>query len=284
MRRVRLFLCVLSGGRKIPSYDGFSFSFCCDSGFILRYQLFALEQFPRVHSGDDLAALIRRALEHNQLQLEDGDVLVLAQKIVSKSENRYVSLDEVEPSAEALAWADKIDKDPRLIELILRESVEVVRSRPGLMIVEHRLGYVHANAGIDQSNLESSDDERVLLLPENPDVSARQLKQNFAGEADISVIINDSAGRAWRNGITGFAIGTAGFEPVQDMVGHRDMNGRELQATQIAVADELAAAASFGMGQADEGLPVVLIRGARLRKSASGSEALIRAREQDLFR
>ncbi len=250
----------------------------------LNYHMFALEQFPRVNPGDDLCSLILQSLKHNQLLLRDGDVLVLAQKIVSKAEDRYVNLNDIAPSEEALYWSRKTNKDPRIVELVLRESAGILRCRSGLMIVEHRLGYVHANAGIDQSNLEPTDDERVLLLPEDADASASKLRQALSGQVDISVIINDSAGRAWRNGIIGFAIGTAGFEPVVDMIGQKDMNGRPLQNTQIAVADELAAAASFCMGQADEGMPVVVIRGAQLKPSDEGSKALIRPRENDLFR
>ncbi len=250
-----------------------------------RLELISLEDFPLVEPGDDLVELIESSLQQNGLTLQHGDILVLAQKIISKSEGRYVFLDAVVAGEEAIDLAEKTDKDPRLVELILAESCEVIKHRSGAIIVEHKLGYVHANAGIDQSNIASTNGrDRVLLLPENPDASAQEIRQRLQSMADISVIITDSAGRAWRNGITGFAIGTAGFDPLVDLIGKTDLMGRPLQVTQIAVADELAAAASFMMGQADEGIPVVLIRGAHVQPSNEGSDKLIRAREQDLFR
>ncbi len=250
-------------------------------------QLTTLPGIPHVEPGDDLCALMMAALERAQETLHSGDVLVLAQKIVSKAENRYVYLNDVTPGARALELAALADKDPRIVELILRESVEVLRVRKGALIVEHRNGYVHAHAGIDQSNIISTpENPRVLLLPENPDASAQQLREQLraATGADVSIIINDSAGRAWRNGVIGFALGTAGFVPLENRIGTRDLFGRKLEVTEIAVADELAAAASFLMGQAAEGAPVVLIRGAALTRGDSDSKALIRARAQDLFR
>jgi coenzyme F420-0:L-glutamate ligase/coenzyme F420-1:gamma-L-glutamate ligase len=247
-------------------------------------QLFALTGLPLVSPGDALAPLLAEAARRAAGGLRDGDLLVIAQKIVSKSENRYVDLRSVEPSAEALRLAPLAEKDPRLVEVILRESVAVLRQRPGALIVEHRLGYVHANAGVDRSNV--ADPDTVLLLPEDPDASARGLRaalRETAG-AEVCVIINDSAGRAWRNGIVGFAIGCAGFRPVVNRIGHPDLFGRKLEMTEIAVADELAAAASFVMGQADEGIPAVLVRGAQLEPSDEGMGALIRKRALDLFR
>ena len=249
--------------------------------------LTALSAFPMVEPGDDLAELIIASLAASALQLADGDVLVLAQKIVSKSENRYAYLNEVSPGARALELAPQVDKDPRLVELILSESSEVVRSRPGVIIVEHRLGYVHANAGIDKSNIQSDEaNPRVLLLPLDADSSASQLRQRIlalTGKA-VFVIINDSAGRAWRTGTVGMAIGTAGFEPLEDLIGTGDLFGRKMEVTEVAVADELAAAASFVMGQAAEAAPVVLVRGASLQAADTGSTALIRNKELDLFR
>ncbi len=249
--------------------------------------LTALPDFPLVEPGDDLATLILDCLAAAGQSLADGDLLVLAQKIVSKAENRYAYLADIEPGEEAVALAAEADKDPRQAELILRESREVLRKRPGVIIVEHKLGYVHANAGIDKSNITSeADNPRVLLLPEDPDASARELRETLRQRAgvDVNIIINDSAGRAWRNGTLGFAIGTAGFEPVEDRVGDADLFGRALEVTEVAVADELAAAASFLMGQAAEGAPVVLVRGARLRPSQQGSSRLLRHRDQDMFR
>lgn len=246
-----------------------------------------LPAFPLVEPGDDLAALIAASVETAELRLETGDVLVLAQKIVSKSENRYAYLNETTPSDAALELAARTDKDPRQVELILRESREVVRQRRGAIIVEHREGYVHANAGIDASNISSQpDNPRVLLLPEDSNASARRLRaalQERLG-VDVYIIINDSAGRAWRNGTCGFALGSAGFEALVSRIGDKDLFDRPLEITQIAVADELAAGASFLMGQADEGAPVVLVRGAQLRPSEQGCETLIRAKSEDLFR
>ncbi len=250
-------------------------------------QLIALQHFPLVEPGDELAALITDALQANQLSLQDGDVLVIAQKIFSKAEGRYVRLADVEPGEEAMQLAERCDKDPRQMELVLRESSEVLRARPGVVIVEHRLGVVHANAGIDKSNIPNCDDDpQLLLLPEDPDASARLLRERLAVQCgvEVAVIINDSAGRAWRSGTVGFALGTAGFEVVENRIGDADLFGRVLEVTEIAVADELAAAASYVMGQADEGSPVVLLRGAKLRPSDDGSRALLRDRERDMFR
>lgn len=250
-------------------------------------QLIGLSDFPLVEPGDDLAQLLVEALQRQSLTLQAGDVLVLAQKIVSKAEGRYVRLADVEPSAEALALAERADKDPRQAELILRESNEVLRARPGVVIVEHRNGYIHANAGIDKSNIHHEDgDPRVLLLPEDPDRSARQLREALHRRLGTApqVIINDSAGRAWRNGTVGIAIGTAGLQPLFNQVGEQDLFGNTLEVTEAAVADELAAAASLVMGQAAEGCPVVLARGAGLAEADTGSRSLLRDRALDMFR
>lgn len=238
-----------------------------------------------VQPGDDLFVQIRDALAAASLQLVDGDLLVIAQKVVSKSESRYADLREVSVSEPAQQLAREVDKDPRLVELILQESRAVLRQRTGVLIVEHRLGYVHANAGIDRSNIDGGEDH-VLLLPENPDASAQQLRERIAKElgVEVAIIINDSAGRAWREGAIGFALGTAGFEPLVDMVGKRDLTGRPMEVTSVAVADELAAAASYLMGQADEGIPVVLISGAKLPSRVLGSSSLVRDPATDLFR
>jgi coenzyme F420-0:L-glutamate ligase/coenzyme F420-1:gamma-L-glutamate ligase len=221
------------------------------------------------------------------LSLQSGDVLVLAQKVVSKAEDRYAYLNQVVPGDEALELAAQADKDPRIVQLILDESREIVRVRKGAIIVEHKLGYVHAHAGIDQSNIASDDnDPRVLLLPIDPDGSAASLSSGLAQHSgvDVHIIINDSAGRAWRNGTQGFAIGTSGFEPVVNLIGENDLFDRPMEVTEVAVADELAAAASFLMGQAREAAPVVLIRGANLAPSNASSKSLIRAKAQDMFR
>ena len=247
-------------------------------------QLYPLTTLPLIEVHDDLAMHIARGLAEADLVLATGDLLVVAQKIVSKSEGRQVALAEVEPSGRALGFAAKTDKDPRLVELILRESVAVIRSRPGLLIVEHRLGFVHANAGVDQSNIDGAD--HALLLPEDPDASALELRNNLEALTGIApyVLINDSCGRAWRNGITGMAIGCAGFAPMVSCIGGHDLFGRKLVVTEVAVADELAAAASHLMGQGAEGVPVVLVRGAKLEPSELGTRTLIRERHRDLFR
>ena len=252
-----------------------------------RLELIPLEGFPLVQPGDDLAQLIIASLYDNGLTLEEGDVLVIAQKIVSKAEGRYVRLADVSAGPEALALAAQADKDPRQVELILRESTAVIRVRPGVIIVEHRNGYVHANAGIDKSNIPNDpDDPRVLLLPEDPDRSAQVLRQALTQRAAVApqVIINDSMGRAWRNGTVGLAIGTAGLAPVNNQVGERDLFGNVLEVTEPAVADELAAGASLVMGQAAQACPVVLARGAGLRQAEGGSDALIRDKSMDMFR
>ncbi len=252
-----------------------------------RLELIPLLGFPLVEPGDDLAQLIFDALHDNGLTLREGDVLVVAQKIVSKAENRYVRLADVSVSPEARALAEQADKDPRQVQLILQESREVLRVRPGVIIVEHRNGYVHANAGIDKSNIfRDPNDPRVLLLPTDPDASARALRQGLAARGAIApqVIINDSMGRAWRNGTVGLAIGTAGLQPLNNQIGDMDMFGNVLEVTEPAVADELAAGASLVMGQAAQGCPVVLARGAGLTPSADGSADLLRDKSIDMFR
>ncbi|MGI9289312.1 MAG: coenzyme F420-0:L-glutamate ligase [Pseudomonadales bacterium] len=253
-----------------------------------RLELITVADFPLVEPGDDIAQTAISALDKAQLCLQVGDIVVVAQKIISKAEGRYRILSSVRASAEAQGLARKVDKDPRLVQLILDESKAVIRHRPGVLIVEHKLGYVHANAGIDQSNIVQRDgEEQVLLLPENSDRSAAMLQaaleKHFA--AELGVIVNDSAGRAWRNGTVGMAIGSAGIEPVQDLVGTSDLFERKLQVTAVAVADELAAAASFMMGQADEGTPLVIVRGAQLKYvNTHTSQDLLRPAAEDLFR
>ncbi|MCB1841954.1 MAG: coenzyme F420-0:L-glutamate ligase [Halioglobus sp.] len=252
-----------------------------------RLELLPLAGMPLVEPGDDLAALVFAALTANSLSLGAGDVLVVAQKVVSKAEGRYVTLAEVAPGPEAESLAREAGKDPRQVELILRESREVLRVRPGVIIVEHRNGYVHANAGIDRSNIrQDADDPRVLLLPRDPDASAAALRDALFALTGVApqVIINDSFGRAWRNGTVGVAIGTAGLLPLKNQIGEQDMFGNILEVTEAAVADELAAAASLVMGQAAEAVPVVLVRGAALAASDAGSGSLLRERALDMFR
>ena len=252
-----------------------------------KLELWALAGLPLVEPGDDLASLILAALAAMELALADGDVLILAQKIVSKSEDRYAVLDQVTPSAEAVALAAEVEKDPRLVQLILSESSETVRHRPGLVIVQHKLGLVMANAGIDASNIEGNvAGERVLLLPLDPDQSARRLRAELARRTGrtLGVIINDSVGRAWRRGIIGTAIGAAGVPTYLDLRGREDLFGRPLLVTEVGLADEIAAAASLLQGQADEGRPVVLARGLSFEASDATARDLVRAKTEDLFR
>ena len=249
--------------------------------------LFALPGIPMVQPGDDLAALIADGLERAGEAAADGDVLVVAQKIVSKSEGRYANLATVEPGGEARELAALTDKDPRMVELILSESRRVVRHRPGVIIVEHRLGFVMANAGIDNSNVEPAGmDERVLLLPRDPDGSARRLREGLRARlgVDCAVIVNDSVGRAWRVGTVGLALGAAGLPSLLDLRGRDDLFGRPLEVTQVGLADELAAAASLLQGEADEGMPVVVVRGLAAPGPGNDGAALIRAEADDLFR
>ncbi len=243
---------------------------------------------PEVRPGDDLAFLITEAMHRARLTLRAGDVLVVAQKIVSKAEGRIVELATVEPRAEAVRLAAECDKDPRLIELVLRESTAVLRTVPGVIIVEHRLGLVLANAGIDQSNLRPGDDHGcALLLPEDPDASAADLREALAarfGVEDIGVTINDSVGRAWRLGTVGLAIGVAGMTALRDLRGDRDRFGRELQVSETGIADQIASAAQVVQGEGDEGAPVVRVRGLNKLGPAQDARALLRPRNQDLFR
>lgn len=250
--------------------------------------LIALPDLPLVRPGDDLAALLAAALERRIGKLlTAGDVLVVAQKIVSKAEGRYVDLARVEPGAEAERLARETDKDPRLVQAILDESRRVVRHGPGVLVVEHRLGFVMANAGIDRSNIDPAmGGEPVLLLPADPNASAAALREHLAAHFGVApaVIVSDSFGRAWRCGTTGIALGAAGLPALIDLRGHPDLYGRALRVTEIGFADEIAAAASLLMGQADEAIPAVLLRGLIWSAPAVDASALIRAAEEDLFR
>lgn len=248
-----------------------------------------LTQFPIIEVGDDLAVRILDAVRRNGIELIEGDVLVIAQKIVSKAENRFVDLQAVEPSGQAYQLAKEIQKDPRLVELILRESVEILRKRPGTVIVEHRLGFVCANAGIDHSNVRGDlgeDRDIVLLLPEAPEDSASRLRARIGSKVgvDIGVAIIDSHGRAWRLGTVGVTIGISGLPGIIDMRGKQDLFGYRLQNTIIGAADELAAAASLVMGQADEATPVVHVRGFPYGIREGSLADIIRPKDEDLFR
>jgi coenzyme F420-0:L-glutamate ligase/coenzyme F420-1:gamma-L-glutamate ligase len=252
-----------------------------------RLTLVALRTLPLIRAGDALALLITAALQREGLTLQAGDVIVVAQKIVSKAEGRSVALASVTPSRRARSLAQRIGKDPRLIELILRESRGVLRIGREVLIVEHRSGFVLANAGIDQSNAnEGGGDAEALLLPEDADASAARLRSELATLTGVApaVLVIDSIGRAWRRGTTGQTLGAAGLPVVVDARGRRDLFGRALRATDIGVADELAAAASLLMGQANESRPVVLVRGLDAGDCGQTARVLQRDRREDLFR
>ena len=248
--------------------------------------LTALAGLPLVEPGDDLGGLLVAALRRAQIVPESGDVLIVAQKVVSKAEGRIVDLTEIVPSARAVALAKEVNKDARLVEVILSETDEVVRHRRDVLIVAHRLGFVMANAGVDQSNVAPEGSEHVLLLPRDPDASAGVLKSRLDHEFGVNfgVIINDSFGRPWRNGVVGVALGAAGIPALRDMAGTPDLFGRTMRVTEVAVADEIASAASLLMGQAAEGQPAVHLRGLSYDAPALTAAALVRNKKLDMFR
>lgn len=256
--------------------------------------LFPIREFPMIQPGDDLAALIVQGLAAQDDELQAGDILVLAQKIVSKAEGRLVNLADVTPSAQALELADVVGKDPRHVQVILDDSREVIRVRRGLLVVEQRGGWICANAGVDRSNIAQDathgllgHDETVALLPLDPDVSAAALRARLGELTGVTpaVIINDSHGRAWRIGTVGVTIGCAGLPPLWDQRGLHDLFGYELKTSEECIADELAAAASLLMGQSNEGRPVVVIRGYRLPPAPPAPAVRIqRPAHMDAFR
>lgn len=244
---------------------------------------------PMIQPGDDLSEIVFQALLSAQIDLQDGDIIVLAQKIVSKSEGRLVNLTEVTPSDEAVELAVRSQKDPRFAEMVLRESRAILRTRPGTIIAEHRQGFICANAGIDHSNVQGpwgSPEDWILLLPEDADASARQICQGLEARAGVrlGVMIIDTHGRAWRNGAVGMAIGLANVPGLVDLRGTPDLYGFRLRVTLVGAADELAAAASLVMGQAAERLPAAHVRGFPYALRESSLAELIRPKEQDLFR
>jgi coenzyme F420-0:L-glutamate ligase / coenzyme F420-1:gamma-L-glutamate ligase len=241
---------------------------------------------PDVRAGDDLVQLLLKALSRHQLELAPRDVVVFAQKIVSKSEDRMVDLRQVTPGAHAQKLAHVTGKDARLIEVILSETESVVRAVPNVLIVRHRLGFVMANAGIDRSNVgDGPFAEHVLLLPRNPDNSAQKLAQKLTLQVamPIAVIISDSFGRAWRNGVVNVALGAAGLPSLVDRRGEADRYGRTLENTEVAFADAIAAGAALAMGEGAEGTPVVLVRGLSWNAPDNAASRLLRSREMDLF-
>jgi coenzyme F420-0:L-glutamate ligase/coenzyme F420-1:gamma-L-glutamate ligase len=245
-----------------------------------------LTGIPLVKPGNDLGVLVTSAAQGAGLSIHESDILVVAQKIVSKAEDRFVHLGDVTPSPRAVELAEATGKDPRLVEVILWDTAEVIRAVPHVLIVAHQLGFICANAGVDHSNV-GAESEMVLRLPAAPDQSARRLRARLREltSAAPAVIINDSHGRPWREGTSGVVIGLAGLAPVQDLRGHPDLFGHDLQHTTVGFADQVAAGASLVMGQADEGLPVVLVRGLAYQPGeAVSARQMLRQRETDLFR
>jgi coenzyme F420-0:L-glutamate ligase / coenzyme F420-1:gamma-L-glutamate ligase len=236
-----------------------------------------------VRPRDELDSIVLKAVKQNHQEIRDGDILVIAQKVVSKAEGRTVSLANVKPSKDAVRMAKEHGKDPRVMELILKESAQILRAQNGIIVSETKHGFVCANAGVDQSNVQG---DAAVLLPADPDSSASQLRDAIKKKAgrEAAIIITDTFGRPFRNGQTNMAIGVAGINPIRSYIGSRDMYGRKLRVTEIAVADEMASAAELAMGKAD-GVPVAIVRGYKFEKAAkSSTKPLIRPKERDLFR
>lgn len=249
--------------------------------------LTAVPDLPSFQPGDDIVPILLEALTRQDIHLADGDVLVIAQKIISKVEDRAVQLETIEPGLQARQIADQTGKDSRLVELILQESDEISRIGNGVLIVRHRLGFTSANAGIDRSNVsQGAQGEWVLLLPIDPDGSAEEIRKEIAAQlgVNVGVIISDSHGRPFRLGTVGVAIGVAGLPALWDRRGERDLHGYALQHTEVGVADEIAAAAGLVMGQGAEGFPVVLVRGLQFPAINGKATDLVRAKEKDLYR
>jgi coenzyme F420-0:L-glutamate ligase/coenzyme F420-1:gamma-L-glutamate ligase len=252
-----------------------------------KLEVIALEEVPLVRAGDDLAATVLDGLARSGLELQERDILVVAQKIASKAEGRLVALDGIEPSSRAREIARVVDKDPRLVEIILGETREVLRMRSGVIVVEDVRGLVLANAGVDASNVDADGgDATVLLLPTDPDASAARLRDALRARTGlpVGVVINDSVGRAWRNGTIGTAIGVCGLAGLLDLRGTPDLFGRALRTTDLGLADEIASAASLVMGQAGESRPIVLVRGVPYGRRDGSARELQRDRALDFFR
>lgn len=248
-----------------------------------------LDNIPLIKPGDNLIDIIWQALNQHSIQLISGDIIVIAQKIVSKAENRTINLTEISPSEKAIKISRQVEKDPRFIELVLRESREILRMRPGLIIVEHKNGFICANAGIDHSNVDTAwgnSEDWVLLLPKDADASADTIRNGLEqiSKKKLGVLIIDSHGRSWRIGTVGVTIGLSGLPAIVDLRGQADIFGYRLKATIVGVADELAASASLVMGQASERIPVVHVRGFPYSLNNSSLKELIRSKKDDLFR
>jgi len=249
-----------------------------------RLEIWGLEGFPVITGPCDISKEIVATLKRANPPLDEGDILIVTHKIVSKAEGRVIDLSNVEPSREAIELATKLDKDPRLVEVVLSETEEILRAEQGHLIVEQRLGYICANAGVDRSNAGGPD--RVVLLPEDPDRSAQEIRGRITKELnkEIAVLISDTQGRPWRNGAVGLCIGLAGMEPLLDLRGRGDLFGYRMTSSIECLADELAAAATLVMGQCDEGIPLALIKGFSFTPAEGSAQEILREKERDLFR
>ena len=273
-------------GKRTETFGGLADGFVVNQQTAQAIKLIPLEGIPLVKPGDDLPGIILKSANSSKIEWFEGDILVIAQKIVSKAEGRLVNLKQIEPSKRSIELGSLTGKDPRLVELILQESKKVIRYRKGVLVVQNEHGVILANAGIDHSNLEQDQEQDwVLLLPKDPDLSAKKIHQELMEKTGLhlGVIINDSIGRAWRNGTIGTAIGVAGLPAIVDLRGRKDLFGNPLRGSEEAVADELASAASLIQGQADEALPVVLIQGFQSQTANIPASGLIRPKETDLF-
>ncbi len=249
-------------------------------------KLIALKDFPLIQVDDDLSSIIIESIANNNLFIESGDVFVIAQKIISKSENRYIDLCDVKASEEAIILGADLQRDPRFIQIILNESNKIISTQKNVIIVEHKLGFININAGIDKSNIPQHD-SRFLLLPEDPSKSAQKIQSFISNffKKDISVIISDSMTRPYRSGVTNFALASSNIQSLIDLKGEADIYGNTLQSTEIAVADELAAAAGVLMGQGKEAQPIILITGFNREEYAKNDAFdLIICEKDDLYR
>jgi coenzyme F420-0:L-glutamate ligase/coenzyme F420-1:gamma-L-glutamate ligase len=245
-----------------------------------------LNEFPLIQPGDNLSSIILESCKHNHFELQDGDIIAIAQKVVSKSEGRYENLLEIKPSQKAFDLGKSLNREPAFIELILNESNEIISTEKNVIIVEHKLGFININAGIDRSNIPENKNI-VLLLPEDPSLSSQKIYEDISSKTNknISVIITDSMTRPYRSGVTNFALASSNIQSLIDLKGEKDIYGNILQATEIAIADELAAAAGLLMGQGSDGIPIVIIRGFdRTQYSKNDAFDLIVKKEDDLYR
>ena len=252
----------------------------------MSFSITAITGLPLFKAGDDLVRILFAALKQNEISLQQHDVLVFAQKVISKVENRQVRLADVTPSPEAKSLAIETEKDPRVVELILQESSEVVRKKPGVIIVRHKLGHVGANGGIDQSNIDHTHGDSALLLPKDPDASAQRIYREILEQTgiEVGVLISDSANRPWRLGTVGIAIGAANTQVLNDFRGSNDLFGRDLKVTMTNQADAIASAANLVIGETTEANPIALVRGLKLVPTSDTAKSINRPLDEDLFR